>query len=468
MGIFAGKIRGAGADTDGEHGGDGTRTVAGDAVREAFSGAERRDGTGGGVFYIVEAGAGRRAGTAVFVLYDTAAGDFVYRGIVYRGFVRAGAAQFAARVAESGDDGLHEMALVSAAEFREFQRDGHGRARPRGSRGTYPAAHAVYSRLLHHRPGNCQRRVFAAQFKMRAPKSKAWLLLLIVPLGFEGIWRLQHSIDGQRAALSQERDDVLLRSGRLLKVMSLEYAPLLADIYWTRVVQYYGNKHVRKDANLELLWPLLDITTTLDPNLLVAYRFGAAFLSPRAPGGAGRPDLAVQLIQRGIQANPEYWRLYEDLGFVYYFDMKDYNKASEAFLEGSKKPSAYLWMKVMAAKIAAEGESYATSLFLWNDIYESTPDPLVKKNAELHLRLLRVREDCKHLDALADEYAKRYAKRPTRMNELVWAGLLPGIPADPLGFAYIFSDEGKAELNLDSPLLEQQLLLERFSRQQRR
>ncbi len=165
---------------------------------------------------------------------------------------------------------------------------------------------------------------------MRTQKSKAWLLLLIVPLGFEGIWRLQHSIDAQRAALGQERDDVLLRSGKLLKVMSLEYAPLLADIYWTRVVQYYGNKHVRKDANLELLWPLLDITTMLDPNLLVAYRFGAAFLSQAAPGGAGRPDLAVQLIQRGIQANPEYWRLYEDLGFVYYFDMKDYQRAWRA------------------------------------------------------------------------------------------------------------------------------------------
>src|SRR5260370_1295678 len=298
MGISAGKIRGAGADAGGEHGGDGTGTVAGDAVREAFAGTEGGDGTGGGVFYIVEAGAGRRAGAAVFLLYDTAAGDFVYRGIVYRGFVRAGAAQFAARVAESGDDGLHEMALVPAAEFRKFQRDGHGRARPRGSRGTYPAKHAVHSRLLHHRPGNCQRRVFAAQFKMRTQKSKAWLLLLIVPLGFEGIWRLQHSIDGQRAALSQERDHVLLRSGRFLKMMSLEYAPLLADIYWTRVLQYYGNKHVRGQANLELLWPLLDITTTLDPNLLISYRFGAMFLSQRAPSGAGRPNLAAQLLQR--------------------------------------------------------------------------------------------------------------------------------------------------------------------------
>ena len=295
----------------------------------------------------------------------------------------------------------------------------------------------------------------------------ARLLLLVLPLGFAGVWRLQHKIDAQRESLSQESDDVLLRSRKLVKVMSLEYAPLLADIYWTRAVQYYGNKHVRGQANLELLWPLLDITTTLDPNLLVSYRFGAMFLSQKAPTGAGRPDLAVLLIQRGIQANPEYWRLYEDLGFVYYFDLKDYKKASEAFLEGSKRPNAQIWMKVMAARIAAEGESFETSAFLWQDIYDSTSDPSIKKNAKLHLQLLKVREDCSQLDALADEYAKRYGKRPTRMSELVWAGLVRGIPGDPLGFAYIFSEEGKAELNLDSPLLEQQLLIDRLSSQHR-
>jgi len=299
---------------------------------------------------------------------------------------------------------------------------------------------------------------------MKSQNPIAWALLLVVPLGFAGVWRLQHTIDAQRESLSQERDDVLLRSGKLVKVMSLEYAPLLADIYWTRVVQYYGNKHVRGQANLELLWPLLDITTTLDPNLLISYRFGAMFLSQAAPSGAGRPDLAVQLIQRGIQANPDYWRLYEDLGFVYYFDLKDYQKASEAFLEGSKKPNAQLWMRVMAAKIAAEGESFATSAFLWKDIYDSTADPSVKKNALLHLQLLKVKEDCKQLDALADEYMRRYGKRPARMSEMVQAGLLQGIPGDPLGFAYVFGEDGKAELNLASPLLEQQLLLERFDK----
>jgi hypothetical protein len=304
--------------------------------------------------------------------------------------------------------------------------------------------------------------VFQEELEMNSPKSMVWLLLVIVPLGFAGIWRLQHGIDAQRAALSQEQDDILLRSGKLMKVVSLEYAPLMADIYWTRVVQYYGNKHVRGQANLELLWPLLDITTTLDPNLLIAYRFGGVFLAQRAPTGAGRPDLAVKLIQHGIQANPEYWQLYEDLGFVYYFDVKDYQKASEAFLEGSRKPGAQVWMKVMAAKIATEGASYETSVFLWKDIYETSKDPEIKENAQMHLKLLRVQEDCKRLDALAEEFAKRYGRRPKRMSEMVQAGYLRGLPVDPDGFAYVFSEEGKVELNLDSPLLEQQLLLEKF------
>jgi hypothetical protein len=116
----------------------------------------------------------------------------------------------------------------------------------------------------------------------------------------------------------------------------------------------------------------------------------------------------------------------------------------------------------MAAKIATEGASYETSVFLWKDIYETSKDAEVKANAQMHLKLLRVQEDCKHLDALAEEYAKRNGRRPTRMNELVQAGLLRGVPVDPDGFAYEFSEEGKTELNLDSPLLEQQLLLEKF------
>ena len=79
------------------------------------------------------------------------------------------------------------------------------------------------------------------------------LVPVILLAGFMGVWKLQHALDKQRAALSEDRDEVLLSSPRLMKAVSLEYAPLVADFYWTRVVQFYGNKHVRGDANLEQL-----------------------------------------------------------------------------------------------------------------------------------------------------------------------------------------------------------------------
>ncbi len=280
------------------------------------------------------------------------------------------------------------------------------------------------------------------------------LLLIALPLGFAGLWQAQLRIDKNLAGLHQEQDELVLHSGKMLKTVSLEYAPLIAELYWTRAVQYYGDKRAHDDPNFDLLWPLLDITTTLDPQLLAAYRFGATFLSERPIAGAGRPDLGVELVQRGIEANPEYWRLYEDLGFIYYIHMKDYAKASAAFLEGSKNPQAYDWMKVMAARIAEKGDSRATSMFLWNELYQSTQSPEIKKNALVHLQLLRAEANCEQLDVLAAEYEKRTGGRPRTVRELINAGLLSGAPLDPLGTVYVFGKNGKAEISPSSPLLE--------------
>jgi len=280
----------------------------------------------------------------------------------------------------------------------------------------------------------------------------------MVVLGMAGVCRLQVRIDEEQRAIHLEREELTLRSGSTVKRLSLEYAPLMGAIYWTRAVQYFGEKHRLHDLNLELLWPLLDITTTLDPNLIAAYRFGSTFLSDAPPRGAGRPDLAAQLLQRGIQANPDAWRLYQDLGNVYYFDAKDYLKASAAFEEGSKNPKAYIWMKVMAAKIAAEGESLETSVFLWKQVYDTTTDNMIKDNAASHLKMLTAELECLEIDRLADEFEKQTGRRARRISELVQAGLLKRTPVDPEGYPYVLGEGGKAELNLKSPLLEQQLM----------
>ena len=279
--------------------------------------------------------------------------------------------------------------------------------------------------------------------------------------GMAGVWSLQRKIDTELRPMQLESEELMMRSGSMVKHMSLEYAPLTAAIYWTRAVQYFGEKHFLHDRNLELLWPLLDITTTLDPHLIPAYRTGAAFLSDAPPRGAGEPDLAVKLLERGIKENPDQWRLYQDLGNVYYFDKKDYPKASEAFEAGSKMPGSFVWMKIMAAKIAAEGESLETSYFLWKQIDDTANDPEVRKNAESHLQLLQVQIDCRELDRLAGEYETRTGHKAAKLGDLVETGLLHSVPRDPAGYPYVLGESGKAELNAKSPMMEEQLIQKR-------
>lgn len=297
---------------------------------------------------------------------------------------------------------------------------------------------------------------------MRNRKSIAILLLAVLPAGFAGIWRLQKHIDGQLENLHEEQDEVLLRSGKMMKAMSLEYAPLMADIYWTRVVQYYGSKSERREQNLDSLWPLLDLATTLDPNLIPSYRFGSTFLAEARPVGLGRPDLAIQLLERGIHENPEQWRLYQDLGNVYYFSLRDNQKASDAYVQGSKVPNAAPWMMLMAARIVERGNTRQTSRLLWSEIYESSQDPAIKENAKTHLLLLRTDDDKEQLNLLIEEFAKKTGHRATSVRDLVDAGMLRGLPADPDGIPYVIGKSGKAELNPDSPLSKLEPLYRRF------
>lgn len=277
-----------------------------------------------------------------------------------------------------------------------------------------------------------------------------WEAALALPLLFVAIAGLQMRIDAR--ARSSEPQDLVLRSGPLLKKLSLGYDALLGDIYWTRAVQYYGGRAGAPNATFELLGPLLDITTTLDPRLVIAYRFGAIFLSEPVPVGAGRTDLAVNLVKRGIAANPSEWRLYYDLGFLYYWRLKDYPNAAQAYLTGGNLPGAPLIMKLMAARIAERGGSIDTSIMIFSELYESTKDSNVRKEALALLRSLKAEKDCMQLDQLIDQYAKRFGRRPASMKDLTGAELVRGVPVDPLGFPYVIDPDGKSRLNPASPI----------------
>ncbi len=280
-----------------------------------------------------------------------------------------------------------------------------------------------------------------------------WLAAIGVPVLFAAIVLLQFRIDSITSDLAQRQDELMLQSGSMLKKMSLGYNSLLADIYWTRAVQYYGDNALTKGAKFKLLWPLLDITTTLDPQLTAAYRFGAIFLSEQPPIGAGRPDLAIQLIQRGIAANPDDWQMDANLGFLYYWFLKDYEKSTAAYLRGSQNPKAPGWLGMMAARVSLKGDGVDTSKMMWAQIFNTTPNEAIRKSALEHLQGLQALQDTQELNRLAENYNKGFGHYPKTMQELLDAGLVRQIPTDPSGVPYVYGPDGKAKVAPDSTVV---------------
>ena len=274
-----------------------------------------------------------------------------------------------------------------------------------------------------------------------------WTLVSVLPVFFFAAALLQRSIDARSQESADQSEGYMLQSPETIKKLSLGYDGLLGDIYWTRAVQYYGSKAGQPNPDFHLLWPLLDVATTLDPKLEVAYHFGAIFLSETGNIGAGRTDLAIQLVKKGIAANPDMWQLGTDLGFLYYWRMKDYPDAAAAYLQTSQIPNSPPWIKMMAARVAQTGGSIDTSQMIWSQILDSTQDAEVKKRAYRELLGLRARKDMEQLDELAETYKQRFGRYPTSEQEMRAGGLLPGIPADPDGFPYEFGPDGKAKLN---------------------
>jgi tetratricopeptide (TPR) repeat protein len=274
---------------------------------------------------------------------------------------------------------------------------------------------------------------------MRKAKPIPWLALFLVVFSLAGsVWSLREvdRLRGQQATLEEV---LYISSGKTLKRLSLGYSGLLADLYWTRAVQYFGAKLLDRRTQTpryDLLYPLLDITTDLDPHLIVAYQDGSLFLSGTPPAGAGQPEKAVQLLEKGIRANPAYWRLYFSLGFVQYVDRKDYKAAQEAFEKGATVPGALPWMRVMAATMAQHADTPSTAIELWTRLYDSTDDKDLRQNAILHIRALRVDQDVAELEHRVAAFHEQSGQLPSNWGDLVRAGLLKGTPVDPNGVPY--------------------------------
>jgi hypothetical protein len=244
-------------------------------------------------------------------------------------------------------------------------------------------------------------------------------------------------------------------SAAVLQRASLGFTNLVADVYWIRAVVYYGSRRAetRADKNYELLYPFLDVVTRLDSRFQIAYRFGALFLAEPLPDGPGRPDLAIRLLERGLEQNPGAWEYAQDIGFVHYWWVQDYKSAAAWFERSAQIPGAPSWLRLVAATTLAEGGDRASSRVLWRNIYENADTEWMKDSATLRLQQLDAMDALDQLNAIASRYAARFGGPAARWEDLIRGERLRGIPLDPSGTPYeIEPVTGRIVLAVKSPL----------------
>ncbi len=280
---------------------------------------------------------------------------------------------------------------------------------------------------------------------MKVPRRVDMLAATLLVLTLTGTVGTLRAIDHLRRGVAYQ-EVLYIRSPKMLKRICLGYTGLLADLYWTRAVQYFGYQHHQHSSDFHLLAPLLEIATQLDPKLLPAYQFGSNFLAPQPPNGAGEPEKAIALAEYGVQNNPDNWKLYYGLGFIYYTEMRDYAKAAEAFERGAKVPNAHPFLRILAARMAQHAGEFETARLLWTTTYQTTKDADIQRNAVDHLRALRVDEDVTALEKLVSVYRDRAGRMPGNIGDLVRAGLIGGVPVDPTGQTYKLTPDGRVEV----------------------
>jgi tetratricopeptide (TPR) repeat protein len=261
------------------------------------------------------------------------------------------------------------------------------------------------------------------------------ILLVVLMASAIGLQALRER-GGELAAGSESV--LYVRSPAALRRLALSYDSIVADVYWIRAIQLYGDTRLGRatDRGYSLLYPLLELTTTLDPYFDVAYEFGALFLAERPPGGPGRPDLAIKLLERGIAAQPNDWRLYQAVGFVHYWSNRDYAKAADWFDRAAKLPEAPTWMQPLAAVTLAEGGNRTASRLLWRQILQTANDGWFRDEAERRLKQLDAMDQVELLQSVVASFTAKHGRTPTGFAELARAGYVRGTLVDPTGLPY--------------------------------
>jgi hypothetical protein len=253
----------------------------------------------------------------------------------------------------------------------------------------------------------------------------------LLALSAAGIALARPALAPEALAAGRIRDPAWLPNGKLLRIASFGQRLLLADLYWLKTVAYIGESVLAPGRGLDALYPLGEIVTDLDPRYGYAYQVVGSNLS----GPAHRVRESDLILEKGVRNVPDRWTLPFLLAFNKFFYENDFAGAAiwaRRAAEVGKRPQLALLAANLSLVANTEDQYQAALSFLELSLQQAETPGLREQIAQ---RIVKVRtyQVLSQLERAIEAFRGRTLRTPLILDELVWNGFLPRIPADPSG-----------------------------------
>jgi hypothetical protein len=222
-----------------------------------------------------------------------------------------------------------------------------------------------------------------------------------------------------------------------LRLMSLGQESLVADYYWLRALNHFGDSRMHP-LGYPKLPALVERVLALDPWFRTGYIFAGTALTVKPFD----PKIAVRLLEQGERYRPDDWRIPFLLGFTAYYSLSDYATAARAMSAASRFPEAPSHLGPLATRLAAEAGEPEIGLTLIDQVIEEVRDDKLREKYLQAKQLLLVELHLKWLRQATERYRAAEGRAPEQIEDLVKTGLMSAIPDAPAGGRYVLDANG--------------------------
>jgi hypothetical protein len=262
-----------------------------------------------------------------------------------------------------------------------------------------------------------------------------------------GAWRANQTLEAFSSEQKVLGEVGPLPDGTALRVLSLGFERLVADLFWIRTLYYMGNEQSH-EAGYPAAGRLANLVTDIDPQFRTVYA-----VMPGALSGLARdPAAAVALLEKGIE-HVEYWKLHFYLGFSYFFWYLDFPRAAEQMQIAATLPGGPSYLPLLSARLHAEAGSPETAMLFIKGRLENASTPAAREQLEKRYWDLWITRDLGRIDAAIAAWNVENASLVPDVATLVRAGFLDEAPRDPRGGSYRIAD-GRTSTDLHYEVLE--------------